>query len=232
MPRMAHNQPKTVLITGVTRGLGHALAEKLIATGQTVVGCGRSAEPIAALSRQHGAPHTFAIVDVADDAQVADWARQLLESHGPPDLLLNNAALINASAPLWQVPAEEFSQVIDVNIKGVTSLIRHFLPAMIERGSGVIVNFSSGWGRSSAPDVAPYCATKWAIEGLTQALAQELPRGLAAVAVNPGMIHTEMLTSCFGPSASSFPTPAQWAVEAVPLLLGLGPEHNGRPLSV
>jgi NADP-dependent 3-hydroxy acid dehydrogenase YdfG len=61
--------------------------------------------------------------------------------------------------------------LIDVNIKGVANVIRYFVPAMIERGSGVIVNFSSYWGRSTAAEVAPYCATKWAIEGLTRALA-------------------------------------------------------------
>src|SRR6185295_7668060 len=97
----------------------------------------------------------------------------------------------NANAPLWRVPVEEFDQVIDVNIKGVANVIRAFLPAMIERGNGVVVNFSSGWGRSTAADVAPYCATKWAIEGLTQALAQELPKGMAAVPVNPGIIDTD-----------------------------------------
>jgi len=63
------------------------------------------------------------------------------------------------------------------------------VPAMVRRGQGVIVNFSSGWGRSTDAGVAPYCATKWAIEGLTQALAQELPPGMAAVPLNPGIIN-------------------------------------------
>ena len=79
--------------------------------------------------------------------------------------------------------------------------------------------------------MAPYCATKWAIEGLTQALAEELPAGIAAVPVNPGIIHTEMLESCFGASAASYPSPERWAERAAPWLLSLGPEHNGRPLS-
>jgi NAD(P)-dependent dehydrogenase (short-subunit alcohol dehydrogenase family) len=102
---------------------------------------------------------------------------------------------------------------------------------MVERRQGVIVNFSSGWGRSTDAEVAPYCATKWAIEGLTQALAQELPGGMAAIALNPGIINTEMLQSCFGASAASFPTAEEWAERAVPFLLQLGPRHNGRPLT-
>ena len=110
-------------------------------------------------------------------------------------------------------------------------MIRHFLPAMLKRKSGEVVNISSGWGRSTDAEVAPYCATKWAIEGLTQSLAQELPSGMAAVALNPGIINTDMLRSCFGGSASSYPSPQQWAKCAVPFLLSLGPKDNGKQLT-
>jgi NAD(P)-dependent dehydrogenase (short-subunit alcohol dehydrogenase family) len=224
--------PKIVLITGVTRGLGRAMAEEFIRLGHVVVGCGRSEKEIAQLRGQFAAPNDFAVVNVADDSQVAAWAKRILSSHGPPDLLLNNAALINHNAKLWEVPASELSDVIDVNIKGVTNIIRHFVPAMIERRNGVIVNFSSGWGRSTDAEVAPYCATKWAIEGLTQALAQELPPDMAAVPLNPGVIDTDMLRSSFGGTASGYPAPREWAKSAVPFLLKLGPSENGRSLTV
>src|SRR6185369_8192577 len=117
-------------------------------------------------------------------------------------------------------------------IKGVANVIRHFVPGMIERGGGVVVNFSSGWGRSTDAEVAPYCATKWAIEGLTQALAQELPANVAAIALNPGVINTDMLKSSFGGSASAYPSAEQWARKAVPFILALGPNHNGQSLTV
>jgi NAD(P)-dependent dehydrogenase (short-subunit alcohol dehydrogenase family) len=224
--------PKLIVITGVTRGLGRAMAEEFARLGHTVAGCGRSRNELDQLSDKLGAPHRFAAVDVASDEQVAAWARETITALSPPDLLLNNAAIINRNAPLWRVSTKEFSDVIDVNIKGVANVIRHFAPAMIERGSGVIVNFSSGWGRSTDDEVAPYCATKWAIEGLTQALAQELPPGLAAVPLNPGIIDTDMLRSSFGGSAASYPSPQQWAKRAVPFLLKLGPRDNGQPLTV
>src|SRR5690242_752878 len=227
---MAANS-RTVLITGVSRGLGRAMAEEFIRLGHVVLGCGRSEKEIAMLRKQFPAPNNFAVVNVADDAQVAAWAKRVLTSHDAPDLLLNNAALVNRNAPLWKVPAREFSDVIDVNIKGVTNVIRHFVPAMIQQNRGVIVNFSSGWGRSTDAEVAPYCATKWAIEGLTQSLAQELPPGLAAVPLNPGIINTEMLRSCFGGSATGYPTPDQWAKTAVPFLLKLNATDNGRQLT-
>jgi NAD(P)-dependent dehydrogenase (short-subunit alcohol dehydrogenase family) len=222
----------TILITGVSRGCGRALAEEFIRLGHMVLGCARSEKEIGRWQKEFAAPHDFAVVDVARDEAVAAWAGRVLKSHGAPDLLLNNAGIINRSAPLWQVGASEFADVVDVNLKGTANVIRHFTPAMIKRGSGVIVNFSSGWGRSTAAEVAPYCATKWAIEGLTRALAQELPPGLAAVPLNPGIINTDMLRSCFGGSSSSYPAPQEWAKIAVPFLLKLGPSDNGRPLTV
>ena len=139
--------------------------------------------------------------------------------------------MINKSKFLWDVPAAEFDVVVDTNIKGVTNVIRHFLPSMAREQSGVIVNFSSGWGRSASPEVAPYCATKWAVEGLTQSLAQELPEGMAAVPFNPGIINTQMLRSCFGPSAADFISPTEWAETAIPFFLGLGAQHNGQSLT-
>lgn len=223
--------PQIVLITGVSRGLGRAMAEEFIRLGHTVIGCGRSEKEIVQLQTRFQPPHDFDIVDVADDKAVRAWALEVLARHHAPDLLLNNAALINRTAPLWEVPAEEFSGVIDVNIKGVANVIRHFVPAMIKRGRGVIVNFSSGWGRSTDGGVAPYCATKWAIEGLTQALAQELPAGMAAVPLNPGIIATDMLRSCFGGSASGYPAPEKWAKSAVPFLLKISAADNGKPLT-
>jgi NAD(P)-dependent dehydrogenase (short-subunit alcohol dehydrogenase family) len=229
---MAAKESRLVVITGVTRGLGRAMAEEFIRLGHTVIGCGRSKEHIAELRRKHPSPHSFSMVNVASDAEVKVWASGVLTADGAPDLLLNNAALINHSAHLWEVPAEEFSEVIDVNVKGVANVIRHFVSAMVEKGNGVIVNFSSGWGRSTDAGVAPYCATKWAIEGLTQALAQELPAGMAAIPVSPGIINTEMLQSCFGGLACGYPTAAEWATTAVPFLLKLGPEHNGKPSNV
>lgn len=208
------------------------MTEEFIRLGHTVIGCGRSEKEIVHLRKQFPAPNDFAVVNVADDAQVAAWAKQVIAKHAAPDLLLNNAALINRNAPLWRVPAQEFSDVIDVNIKGVANVIRHFAPAMIQRKSGIIVNFSSGWGRSTDAEVAPYCATKWAIEGLTQSLAQELPAGMAAVPMNPGIINTDMLQSCFAGGATGFPKADAWAKMAVPFLLKIDASDNGRPLTV
>lgn len=223
---------KHVVITGMSRGLGRAAALRFAADGWIVSGCGTDAGALESLALELGSQHLTQVCDVRDSGAVATFAASACQHAGAPDLLLNNAATINPNKPLWEVTPEEFARVIEVNLKGVHLILRAFLPAMMERGRGVVVNFSSGWGRSTAPEVAPYCATKWGIEGLTSALAQELPAGLAAVALNPGVIDTRMLRSCFGEHAASYPDPAEWADIAVPFLASLGTRHNGMPLTV
>lgn len=226
------SKKKIVVITGVTRGLGRAMAEKFMALGHTVLGCGRNREIITELREQFPKRHDFDVVDVSADDEVQNWMARLHKKCGAPDLVLNNAGVINPSAPLWKISARDFSNVIDVNLKGTVNVIRHFLPNMIKKRHGLIINFSSGWGRSAEKDVAPYVATKWAIEGLTQSLSMELPPGLGAVALNPGVINTEMLQSCFGESAAHYPSASRWAERAVPFILKLDANDNGQALSV
>lgn len=229
---MPTSSSKVIVITGATRGLGRALAHRFAREGHQVAGCGRGAAQVAELQEALGSGHFFRVVDVTNDRAVAAWALEVVGRYGPPDLLINNAALINNRAPLWQVPAAEFDAVIDVNIKGVTNVIRHFLPPMLARRSGVVINLSSGWGKFTAPEVAPYCATKFAMEGLTGALAQELPPGMAAIPLSPGIIHTDMLDVAFGEGAAQHWTAEQWVDVAAPFILGLGPEHNGQSLRI
>jgi NAD(P)-dependent dehydrogenase (short-subunit alcohol dehydrogenase family) len=223
---------KRIVLTGATRGLGRAMTRGFAARGHTVLGCGRNASHLTELRGEYGEPHHFAVVDVQDESAVRVWAEEMLARFGPPDLLINNAAVINAPRSLWEVPSSEFKNLIEINILGVFHVLQAFLPAMVARKQGVIVNFSSGWGRSTSPEVAPYCASKYAIEGLTLALAQELPRGMAAIPLNPGIIDTDMLRSAWAEGAASYPTPEDWAQRAVPFLLSLDAKHNGRSLSV
>jgi NAD(P)-dependent dehydrogenase (short-subunit alcohol dehydrogenase family) len=221
-----------IVITGVTRGLGRALTEEFIRAGHTVIGCGRSGDAIFDLRMTHQAPHDFSVLDVALDTKVAIWAAKILENDSAPDLLINNAAIMNRLSPLWEQDDREFTKLVDANIRGVQNMIRHFVPAMVAQKKGVIVNFSSGWGRSVSPEVAPYCMSKWAIEGLTKALAAELPEGMAAVPLNPGVIDTDMLRSAWADGAAAYPKAEHWAKTAAPFILKLGPKDNGQSVSV
>lgn len=221
-----------IVITGVTKGLGRALTEEFIRAGHTVIGCGRSGDAIFDLRLTHHAPHDFSVVDVGLDTKVSIWAARVLENDSAPDLLINNAAVMNRLAPLWEQDDREFTRLVDANIRGVQNVIRHFVPAMVKAGKGVIVNLSSGWGRSVSPEVAPYCMSKWAIEGLTKALAEELPKGMAAVPLNPGVIDTDLLRSCWADGASAYPKADAWAKVAAPFILKLGARENGKSLTV
>ena len=221
-----------IVITGITRGLGRALAEWYMKAGHTVVGCGRNGAEIFDLRFTYPEPHAFDAVDVTEPIKVDLWSERIQGSHGVPDILINNAGLINEPAPLWKISAQEFSRVMDVNVKGTANVIRAFLPAMLARGQGVVVNFSSEWGRSVSPKMAPYCASKFAIEGLTLALAEELPEGMAAVALNPGIINTAMLQKCMPEDAEAYPDASVWAERAAPYILGLSASENGKSLTI
>ncbi|MCP4849203.1 MAG: SDR family oxidoreductase [Verrucomicrobiaceae bacterium] len=222
---------RTVIITGATRGIGREMAKGFSRRGWRVAGCARSRKDVEKIAEDLGAGNFFEVVDISNDASVATFARQVIDNLGTPDLLINNAALMNDPARLWEIPAVEFDRLTAVNINGIANVIRHFAGDMIRQGRGIIVNLSSGWGRSTSADVAPYCTSKWAVEGLTSALAQELPEGMAAISLNPGVIDTDMLRQCWGNEAASCQTPAQWAKTALPFLEKITAQDNGRQLT-
>ena len=224
--------PKHIVVTGCSQGLGLALIQGFIDSGHKVSGCSRNPQRMNELREQFGEEHYFEAVDVSEPDQVYGWANNCLERQGAVDLIVNNAAIINPNANMWEVDDQQWSELININIKGVFYVSKAFLPSLIKANHGVLVNVSSGWGRSAAAEVATYCCSKWAVEGLTRSLAEEVPSGVAAIPLNPGIIHTTLLESCFGSSASHFPSPQQWAEAAVPFLLGLSAADNGQPLTV
>ncbi|KAB1200027.1 3-oxoacyl-[acyl-carrier-protein] reductase FabG [Morella rubra] len=221
---------RTVLITGVSKGLGRALALELAKRGHTVIGCSRTVDKLNSLQSELSSPdnHLFLSADVRSNSSVEELARVVMEKKGVPDIIgrtffnryyvrtnievvpVNSAGTINRNNKIWEVPEEEFDNVIDTNVKGIANMLRHFIPLMIARKQGIIVNMSSGWGRSGAALVAPYCASKWAVEGLTRSVAKELTDGMAIIALNPGVINTDMLVSCFGNSAALYQAPEAW----------------------
>lgn len=223
---------KHIFITGVTKGIGNAMARKFSEMGYFVSGTGRSRERLRSLENSCTGNSCFMECDIKNISDVNEKLSKIKDIAGTPEIVINNAGIINKNNHLWNVDPHEFESVIQTNITGSFYVIKFFTPLMIEKGKGIIVNMSSGWGRSVSPQVAPYCASKWAIEGLTGALALELPPGVSAVSLNPGVINTDMLKSCFGPSASSFRTPDDFAEDACSLILSITPEDNGRKLSV
>ena len=221
----------TIVITGVTRGLGRALAEQFSFMGHTVIGCGRNIDILKNLSKSLPNNTHFKALDISDHDMVRSWAKDILGKFPVPDYLMNNAAVINKNATLWEVPFSEFSKLIDINVKGTYSTIKSFLPEMIKCKKGTIVNFSSGWGRTTSPKVAPYCSSKWAIEGLSKSLAQELPDGMISVALSPGVIDTDMLRSC-NVNAGKYEKPQRWARRAAPYILNITQKDNGASLTI
>jgi len=221
---------KLICISGCSRGLGRALAIEFSSRGWRVAGGARDDGAFDQLRQTLNTDNHLQSLDVTIPEQVDSFSEQVVGKLGCPDLLVNNAGVINSNAKLKNVTPDEFAQVLSTNLGGTHNMIRAFLPFMEKEGKGIIVNFSSYWGKSAAPEVGPYCASKWGVEGLTRSLAQELPSGLSAVALNPGIIDTDMLRSCFGEQAAAYEDPAVWAKKAADCLIGLGPSDNGETI--
>ena len=223
---------KSVIITGVTQGLGRAMVDRFDELGWNIYGCGRSKDKIEELKKQYSKIHDFQVIDVSDSQQVNNWANYILNRHTAPDMIINNASIVNQNAQLWKITAQEFENVMNVNVNGVVNVIRAFVPAMVARKEGIIINMSSSWGREGEAELAPYCASKFAIEGITKSMALELPHGMAVVALDPGgSISTPMLKSCAPQYINESPTPETWSHKAIEYILNITIDKNGDSLT-
>lgn len=230
---MSDADSRTIVITGVTRGLGRALVEKFTALGHTVIGCGRKFEAVEAVRRALDPDPYLSIVDVLDAESVQAWALDVQDRFGSPDFLINNAGIAHAGVPFWELAKADFDAVIDINVKGPANVMRAFLPGMIARGSGIVVNLSSGVGRFAVEHYAAYVASKYAVEGLSKAVAKDLPAGLACIPLSPGVVDTDMLRDHWGEERSGQEaSPAAWAEVAAPYILGLTAADNGESLRI
>jgi NADP-dependent 3-hydroxy acid dehydrogenase YdfG len=198
--------------------------------GARVTGFARDVQAISGLQQDPGPQEAFGVVDVLDRPGLKTWSTRILEKFGPPDQLLCNAGMIHPDTPFLDLAPEDFDRVQDVNVKGTANVIRALLPSMIQRGTGTVIAFSSGAGVKGYPEIAGYCASKHAIEGLCKSLAKEIPEGMAVIPFQPGVIQTDMLKLHYGDKAADYPTPDEWVKRAGPYLLSLGPEHNGQSL--
>lgn len=221
---------KTIALTGASRGMGLALAREFTRQGHLVEGCSRSGR--VAEGERREPDFRLEPVDVANARDAVLWAKAVIGRGRVPDILICNAGVINDPAPLWDIPSAEVQEVISTNVLGTAYTLQAFLPAMIGRGTGIIVALSSGWGRSADAEMAPYCASKWAVEGLTLSLAKELPAGMAAVTLNPGIVATAMLEKCWPGRAGVYETPEAWAGRGAGFILGITAAENGAQLTV
>ncbi|MFJ7446753.1 SDR family oxidoreductase [Bacillus thuringiensis] len=223
---------KSVIITGVTQGLGRAMVDRFHELGWNIYGCGRSKDKIEELKKQYSKIHDFQVIDISDSQQVNNWANYILNRHKAPNLIINNASIVNQNAQLWKITAQEFENVMNVNVNGVVNVIRAFVPAMVVRKEGIIINMSSSWGREGEAELAPYCASKFAIEGITKSMALELPYSMAVVALDPGgSISTPMLKSCAPQYINESPTPETWSHKAIQYILNITIDKNGDSLT-
>lgn len=217
---------RVALITGASQGIGAAIARRLAQAGATVVLTARSAEAIArnaAAIRAEGGQASWFVTDVSRYADVAAAVEHCVAEHGRLDILVNNAGLIEPIARLADSDPAEWGGIADINYKGVYHGLRAALPEMLARGSGIIVNISSGAATSALEGWSHYCSSKAAVLSLTRCADKEYrDQGIRIVGLSPGTVATDMQVaikaSGINPVSKLDPSahiPAEWAAEAV-----------------
>ena len=187
------NTARNWFITGASTGFGRLLAEEVLKAGGKVIATARNLDKVADLEQKYpGKAKAFAL-DVTDYAQVASVAAQANASYGPVDVLVNNAGYGLAGA-IEEVTEDEFMPMFNTNVFGLIKVTQAFLPYLRRQRSGHILNLSSIGGLVSTPGMGYYNATKYAVEGLTEALAQEVaPLGIHVTLIEPGPFRTDFL---------------------------------------
>ncbi|AMM25372.1 oxidoreductase [Variovorax sp. PAMC 28711] len=182
------------MITGASRGIGARIAEAALAQGDAVVATSRSAASVEERLGSHAAVLALAL-DVTDEAQAVAAARAALARFGRIDVLVNNAGYGLLGA-VEEATGDEVRRLYETNVFGLLNVTRAVLPSMRARRQGHVINISSLGGYQSAPGFGVYCSTKFAVEGLTEALHGELaPLGIHATVVEPGYFRTDFLDS-------------------------------------
>jgi NAD(P)-dependent dehydrogenase (short-subunit alcohol dehydrogenase family) len=178
---------RTALVTGGGSGLGAAIARSLHAADAEVMLVGRRPELLRQVCVELGSRARWSVCDVADPASVAALAEGLADTE--ISILVNNAGVAGPVAPLTEIEVAEWDEVFDTNVRGVFLLCKAFLPAMVERGRGDVINIASVSGKRPLVRRTPYCASKMAVIGLTSTLAFEVgPAGVNVNTLSPGPV--------------------------------------------
>eukprot|EP00659_Diplonema_papillatum_P014542 gene14542-22252_t len=206
---------RVVLVMGVGRDTLGDIAVRWLAAHSldpgvqykyVVIATGRNEHVLKELKTEMQHVHFYAL-DVTDFEAVANFAAKIDQVHGPPHLILNAVGLSLPPEAFDRIPPAQFDLQIDTIVKGTANVCRSFLDSMLNPRSvpyeGVIVNFTSNWGRTAVDGHSALCAGKWAVEGLSKSIAQELPPFLACVPVNPGAVNTSGLRTLLGPEQAS-----------------------------
>ena len=195
---------KVWLVTGASSGFGRAIAEAALADGDFVVGAARRTEALDELVAAHPGQVEALRLDVADTAAAEEAVRDVVARHGRVDVLVNNAGRTHVGA-FEETGERELRDLFDVHVFGPAALVRAVLPSMRERRSGAIVQMSSMGGQMSFAGFSAYSGTKFALEGMSEALADEVRDfGIKVLIVEPGSFRTGLFeTGRAGTSADS-----------------------------
>lgn len=188
---MNQHETKTFFITGVSSGFGRALAQAALGAGHRVIGTVRNAEAAAAFEALRPGLSFARQLDVTDHAAAQRVADEVEQAIGPVDVVVNNAGYGHEGI-LEESPLDELRRQFDVNVFGAVAVMKAFLPYLRARRSGRIFNITSMGGFITMPGIAYYCGSKFALEGISEALGKEVAAlGIDVTAVAPGSFRTD-----------------------------------------
>lgn len=185
------------LVTGGSRGIGHAIALRLARMGSSVAICGRNADALSKAEDdlKKSSSHVYSqVADVSNASDVAPLVDNVQSALGAISILVNNAG-IGLFGPAHEKTEADWDRVLDTNLKSVFLVSRAVVPSMIRRGTGDIINISSLAGRNAFAGGGIYCASKWGLQGLSACMAEDLrDHGIRVSVVSPGSVATEFST--------------------------------------
>jgi 3-oxoacyl-[acyl-carrier protein] reductase len=227
---------KVAVVTGASRGIGKAIAQTFADQGAKVVLVARQIEPLEELEDAllaTGADVMAVPTDITDAAATQTLQHEIQQHYGQVDILVNNAA-VAVLKPLVQTTPEERQGMTAVNLHAMFSLTQLFLPAMVERRSGIIINMSAALARNGFPNLAVYSATKAGVIAFTEAIAKEVRRyGIQAYAICPHGVNTELYQHLFGVTdPAKLLSPERVAAEVVKVATGEAGMRSGQTLDI
>lgn len=192
---------KAALVTGASRGIGKGIATAFLREGARVFLCARGEDRLQLAAEELsriGPEVAYRAVDVGEPRQAEELIEAALARFQDLSILVNNASILGQRAPIEEVDAATWDEVLRINTSSLFYVTRPLIPALRQQGEGSIINVSSSVGRKGKANWGPYAVSKFGVEGFTQVLAEELrPYGIRVNSVNPGGTRTDMRASAY-----------------------------------
>ena len=189
-------EDKVIVLTGASSGIGYSLLKYFISEGAIVYAISRNEREITEKDKKEC---NFELLDIADEVNVEEYTKVVLQKENRIDILINNAGVAHNLALIEEMNLEMFNSIIKDNVMPTFNMMKYIMPIMKKNNSGTVINISSRAGRRAVPKLSAYTAAKFAVRGLTESVAKEVQEtGIKCVTISPAGVNTGMRAMVFG----------------------------------